>query len=79
MKILITLFLVCTICISAQTTTIESITTATISKAIKVKKTYWINGNSKKRHNSKCRYYGKTKSGYYTDKPIGIACKICGG
>ena len=40
---------------------------------------YWINTNSDTRHNSKCRYYGKTKSEYYTNQKIGNPCKICGG
>ncbi len=41
--------------------------------------TYWINTNSDTRHNSKCRYYGKTKEGYYTNEKIGKSGKICGG
>lgn len=41
--------------------------------------TYWITKSSHKRHNSKCRWYKKSK-GYCTDDPDeGIACKICGG
>ncbi len=27
----------------------------------------------------KCRYYGNTKQGYYTDEKVGEACVICGG
>ncbi len=40
---------------------------------------YWINTNSDTRHNSSCRYYGKTKEGYYTNEKIGEPGKICGG
>ncbi len=40
---------------------------------------YWINTCSNTRHNSNCRYYGKTKEGYYTNQKIGKPCKICGG
>ena len=40
---------------------------------------YWINSSSNTRHNPGCRYYGKTKSGYYTDDVIGKACGFCGG
>jgi len=40
---------------------------------------YWINSNSNTRHNSGCRYYGNTKSGYYTNDKVGTACGSCGG
>ncbi len=40
---------------------------------------YWINSNSNVRHNPSCRYYGNTKTGYYSADPIGKACEICGG
>ena len=40
---------------------------------------YWINSSSNTRHNSGCRYYGKTKSGYYTNKKTGTSCTSCGG
>lgn len=40
---------------------------------------YWINTNSDTRHNSGCRYYGKTKEGYYTNQKIGKPGNICGG
>jgi len=40
---------------------------------------YWINSNSMVRHNSTCRYYGKTRSGYYTTEKEGRACGLCGG
>jgi len=39
---------------------------------------YWISSSSKKRHNSSCRNYKKTK-GYQGRADEGIACKICGG
>jgi endonuclease G len=39
---------------------------------------YWLTSTGK-RHNSGCRYYGTTKTGYYTDDKKGNACKICGG
>lgn len=50
-----------------------------IKKDQNVDTTYWINNNSDTRHNSKCRYYGKTKDGYYTNQKIGKPGKICGG
>ena len=40
---------------------------------------YWMNSSSNIRHNPGCRYYGKTKNGYYTDEKIGKPCGICGG
>ena len=40
--------------------------------------TYWITKSTKKRHNSSCRWYKKSK-GYCTDEKVGIACKLCGG
>ena len=40
---------------------------------------YWINSSNNTRHNPGCRYYGKTKNGYYTDEKIGKPCGICGG
>lgn len=41
--------------------------------------TYWITKSSKKRHNSKCRYY-KNSKGYCTEnEKEGVACKVCGG
>lgn len=39
---------------------------------------YWLTTSSKKRHNSNCRYYRKTK-GRSCGKADGVACKICGG
>lgn len=45
----------------------------------KVENKYWVNSNSNVRHNKSCRYYGTTNNGYYTDKPEGRGCKICGG
>ena len=41
-------------------------------------KDFWIT-SSGKTHNSNCRYYGTTKSGRYSDKPIGDSCKVRGG
>ena len=41
--------------------------------------TYWINSNNGTRHNSGCRYYDNTASGYFTDEVVGEACGICGG
>lgn len=40
---------------------------------------YWINSSSNVRHNSSCRYYGKTKKGHYSVEEEGKACGICGG
>ena len=39
---------------------------------------YWLTASSKKRHNSNCRYYQKTK-GRSCGKTDGVACKVCGG
>lgn len=39
---------------------------------------YWLTTSSKKRHNSKCRNYKKTK-GRPCTKDEGTPCKICGG
>ncbi len=50
-----------------------------VKKDQNVDTTYWINTNSDTRHNSNCRYFGKTKAGYYTNDIIGNPCKICGG
>lgn len=39
---------------------------------------YWINSNGV-RHNSRCRWFGRTKSGHYGGKGEGRACGQCGG
>lgn len=39
---------------------------------------YWINSNGV-RHNSSCRWYGKTKNGKWGAKSDGRACEKCGG
>jgi micrococcal nuclease len=39
---------------------------------------YWINSNGV-RHNSRCRWFGRTKSGHYGGKDEGRACGQCGG
>lgn len=39
---------------------------------------YWINSNGV-RHNSRCRWFGRTKSGHYGGKSEGRACGQCGG
>ncbi len=39
---------------------------------------YWLTTSSKKRHNSTCRYYRKSK-GTFCESNAGVACKICGG
>lgn len=41
--------------------------------------TYWINSNSGETHNSRCRWYGNTKNGYYSTSGSGNNCGICGG
>ena len=41
--------------------------------------TYWINSNSNETHNSRCRWYGNTKEGYYSASGSGNNCGICGG
>jgi len=40
---------------------------------------YWLNTSSGTRHNSKCRYFGKTKNGRPCSPNEGTPCKICGG
>lgn len=40
---------------------------------------YWINSSSMTRHNSSCKYYNNTKTGYFTTKIEGKACSSCGG
>ncbi len=54
-------------------------TNSDIKKDQNVDTTYWINTSSDTRHNSNCRYYGKTKEGYFTNEKIGKPGKICGG
>jgi hypothetical protein len=41
-------------------------------------KEFWISSTGKT-HNSKCSFYGTTKSGRYSDKPSADNCKVCGG
>lgn len=41
--------------------------------------TYWLNTKSNVRHNSGCRWHGKTKGGRACKKSEGKACGICGG
>lgn len=40
---------------------------------------HWLNIDSNIRHNSSCRYYGKTKSGRACAADEGKPCKLCGG
>lgn len=40
---------------------------------------YWINSKSGVRHNARCRWYGKTAQGYYTNDKEGRPCGLCGG
>lgn len=39
---------------------------------------YWINSNGV-RHNARCRWYGNTKRGHYSNSAEGRGCGICGG
>jgi hypothetical protein len=39
---------------------------------------YWINSNGV-RHNSRCRWFGRTRAGHYGGKTEGRACGQCGG
>jgi len=41
--------------------------------------TYWLNTSSGVRHNSSCRWYGKTKRGQKCTAEDGKACGQCGG
>ena len=50
----------------------------TTTKTEKATGSYWITNSSSKRHNSKCRWFKKSK-GRLSDKATGTACKICGG
>lgn len=40
--------------------------------------THWLSSLSGKRHNPRCRYFGKT-AGRYCGPDEGTACKLCGG
>ena len=40
---------------------------------------WWLNTSSSVRHNSTCRYFGKTSKGRACAKDEGKACGICGG
>ncbi len=40
---------------------------------------WWLNTGSNVRHNSTCRYYGKTSKGRACKEDEGKACGICGG
>jgi endonuclease YncB( thermonuclease family) len=40
---------------------------------------YWLNTKSNVRHNSRCRYYKKTKSGRACKANTGRPCGLCGG
>lgn len=42
-------------------------------------KVFWLNTNSRVRHNKSCRWFGKTKRGRFCKKEEGRACGICGG
>jgi hypothetical protein len=41
--------------------------------------TYWLNTKSNSRHNSRCKWYGKTKHGRYCTAEEGKPCGECGG
>lgn len=82
--ILVILFVLCANLsgFSGKQTTVTFTKTSTefnLLEKDKKGKTYWINSKTMKRHNKSCRWYGNTKSGYYTDKKVGSACGICGG
>ncbi|OHB65810.1 MAG: hypothetical protein A2V70_07210 [Planctomycetes bacterium RBG_13_63_9] len=40
---------------------------------------HWLNASSNIRHNSRCKYYRKTKQGRMCGPNEGRACKTCGG
>jgi uncharacterized protein YgiM (DUF1202 family) len=40
---------------------------------------YWYNSKTGVLHNSKCRWFGKTESGYFTNDTLGTDCGICKG
>ena len=40
---------------------------------------YWLNTSSNTRHNSRCKYFNKTKRGRLATASEGKACGICGG
>ena len=48
------------------------------AKANPAARDYWINSNGV-RHNARCRWFGRTKSGHYGGGSEGRACGICGG
>lgn len=47
--------------------------------AVSAEMKFWLNTDSGIRHNSKCKYFGKTKGGRYCPSTEGKACKLCGG
>lgn len=55
-----------------------TVTKPATEKPADVGEKYWINSNGV-RHNSSCRWYGKTKSGHYGTKNEGKGCGQCGG
>jgi micrococcal nuclease len=48
------------------------------AKANPASRDYWINSNGV-RHNARCRWFGRTKSGHYGGGNEGRACGLCGG
>lgn len=47
--------------------------------AVKEARKYWMNSKSGVRHNTRCRYFANTKSGYMCGPDDGKGCGICGG
>lgn len=39
---------------------------------------FWVSGTGKV-HNASCRYFGSSNKGLFTDSPLGVNCKACGG
>jgi hypothetical protein len=50
-----------------------------LEETVDLEHKYWIDTVKNLRHNASCRYYGKTKKGYYTGEPDAHPCRICGG
>lgn len=62
----------------ASSASVQSSQTAGKDTAQEASGEYWLTTSSKKRHNSKCRYYKKSK-GRPCGKEEGAPCKSCGG
>lgn len=56
----------------------ERVTPTPVEKPAPGAGKYWINTNGV-RHNARCRWFGNTKRGHYSNTEEGRGCGICGG